>query len=164
MPLPVGGLPGTSGRSVNPQDFANLLNQKWPDKRINDPAYPGNNLGDQWLAWYAKHPGLNLSIAENGFLEIIALEDLKGGLQAAAEGTAVATGQIAQGTATGLSQYAFFAPFIDFFGRLTEKATWIRIAEVGLGVILLAVALDKMFQGTPVGNVSHKALKAAMLA
>jgi len=52
----------------------------------------------------------------------------------------------------------------DFLTRLTEAHTWIRVAEVVLGVALAIVALDKVLAGTPAGNVTHTVAKAAFLA
>lgn len=48
----------------------------------------------------------------------------------------------------------------DFLGRLTEKNTWIRVAEFAVGGILLFVGLKAMFPGA-VGAVTSGAKKAA---
>jgi hypothetical protein len=40
----------------------------------------------------------------------------------------------------------------DFFGRLTERNTWIRIAEVALGIILIAVGLTRMTHAVPIAT------------
>jgi hypothetical protein len=48
----------------------------------------------------------------------------------------------------------------DFFSRLSEKNTWLRVGEVAVGGILLYVALKAMFPGT-VGTATHVAGKAA---
>jgi hypothetical protein len=40
----------------------------------------------------------------------------------------------------------------DFFSRLTESSTWIRIGEFIGGGILVIVGLNALARGTPVGN------------
>lgn len=39
-------------------------------------------------------------------------------------------------------------PIGDFFGRLTEKATWIRVGEVALGGMLLFIGAHAIFRGS----------------
>jgi hypothetical protein len=52
----------------------------------------------------------------------------------------------------------------NFFSILAEPNTWIRIAEIVIGVLLGAVVLDKLLEGTSVGDTIHKGVKAAGLA
>ncbi len=40
----------------------------------------------------------------------------------------------------------------DFLGRLTDPNTWIRVAEITLGVILVAIGLAKMTNAIPVAT------------
>ena len=51
----------------------------------------------------------------------------------------------------------------DFFGRLTEASTWIRVAEVIAGIGLIIIGLAKLAAGTPVGRAATRAGKAAMI-
>lgn len=51
----------------------------------------------------------------------------------------------------------------DFFSRLTQASTWIRVAEVLLGAGLIIVGLAKLASGTPVGKAAVKAGKAAAI-
>jgi hypothetical protein len=51
----------------------------------------------------------------------------------------------------------------DFFQRLGQPATWIRVGEVLLGLALIVVGLAKLAEGTPVGNAALKAGKVAAL-
>lgn len=48
----------------------------------------------------------------------------------------------------------------DFFQRLTQSATWIRVAEVALGTVVIVVALNKLM-GNPIGKTSKTVAKAA---
>jgi hypothetical protein len=51
----------------------------------------------------------------------------------------------------------------DFFQRLTQGATWIRIAEGILGLGLIIVGLAKLASGTAVGKAAARAGKAAAI-
>lgn len=51
----------------------------------------------------------------------------------------------------------------DFFGRLAEGSTWIRVAEVLLGLGLIVVGLSHLAAGTPIGRAATTAGKAAAL-
>jgi len=52
----------------------------------------------------------------------------------------------------------------SFFGALTQKNTWIRVAEVLLGAALLIIGLAKLASGTEAGKAATKiATKAALI-
>jgi hypothetical protein len=51
----------------------------------------------------------------------------------------------------------------SFLGQLSNKNTWVRIAEVVLGLGLLIVGLSQLAKGTPVGNAATKVAKAAAI-
>jgi hypothetical protein len=51
----------------------------------------------------------------------------------------------------------------DFFSRLSEPNTWLRIAEVAVGGLLIYVSLKAMFPGT-VGAAAHSAGTVAKVA
>lgn len=51
----------------------------------------------------------------------------------------------------------------DFFSRLTQASTWLRVAEVALGAALLIIGLAKLASNTPVGRAAAKAGKAARI-
>ena len=51
----------------------------------------------------------------------------------------------------------------DFFRRLTEGSTWIRVAEAILGLGLVIVGLAKLASGTSVGRAAVRAGKAAAI-
>lgn len=65
------------------------------------------------------------------------------------------------GSATGLAGLASIG---DFFGRLTEGATWIRVLELVLGVGLVIVGMAHAAAGTPAGRAAKRvATRAALL-
>lgn len=47
----------------------------------------------------------------------------------------------------------------DFFSRLTQASTWLRVAEVAVGAILLVVALNKAL-GNPAGKAAATVARA----
>jgi Na+/phosphate symporter len=49
----------------------------------------------------------------------------------------------------------------DFLTRLTEKSTWIRVGEVVLGLILIAVGLARITHAVPVATKIAKTVGAA---
>jgi hypothetical protein len=90
-------------------------------------------------------------------------------LGAAATGTATATGEAATGAAAGANQVAkalnpitSWAAGIEaigaFFEKLGSPALWIRVAEVAVGVILLAAGIAKMTNAIPVATKIAKAV------
>jgi hypothetical protein len=50
-----------------------------------------------------------------------------------------------------------------FISALTEPNTWIRIAEVTVGAIMLAVGISAMLK-VPVGGIAKKAAETAAVA
>jgi hypothetical protein len=52
----------------------------------------------------------------------------------------------------------------DFFHRLTEAATWERVGEVAVGVLLLYIGVKALTQNTAVGTASKKTSSAATTA
>lgn len=49
----------------------------------------------------------------------------------------------------------------DFFNRLTQGNTWLRVGEVAVGLILLYMGLNAVTRGTPVGNAVQSATGTA---
>lgn len=48
-----------------------------------------------------------------------------------------------------------------FVSALSQKATWLRIAEGLLGLTMIAIGLTMIAKGTPVGNAAAKTVKTA---
>jgi hypothetical protein len=44
----------------------------------------------------------------------------------------------------------------DFFNRLTEPQTWLRVGEVAAGLLLLYLGLQAAFRGTAMGNAVQR--------
>jgi hypothetical protein len=80
---------------------------------------------------------------------------------------AVAEQKIGQGTTVGQiagSVTSDFAAVNKFLGQLGDKAVWVRVAEVIIGLALIIVGLDKALAGTPGGSAAHAVAKGAFLA
>ena len=66
--------------------------------------------------------------------------------------------------ASGVSKAESAATAVpDFLSRLTSANTWLRVAEVGLGILLILVGLDKLGNLDVAGKIAT-AGKAAALA
>lgn len=139
--------------------FASALNSAYPGKRLTgSPALAGNTLGDQWQTWYknnaAQNPRVSLGQWEQAFyFEVVAVGSFADALGQGAGAVGQGTGQLAQGTAAGIDATAqALAPLAsigDFFSRLAEGNTWIRIGEGVLGLVLLAVGVAHMTKAVP---------------
>lgn len=74
----------------------------------------------------------------------------KAAINSATPSTIGGLGATGTGLSAAASEAAKIPPFTgiaaigDFFGRLTEGNTWLRIGEGLLGIILIAVALGKL--------------------
>jgi len=73
-------------------------------------------------------------------------------------GSAIGGAADAAANATGLSAVG------DFFGRLGQANTWIRVAEVILGVVLLAVGIARITHAVPAATRIARTAGAAVLA
>jgi len=71
--------------------------------------------------------------------------------------TVAGAAQAAASSVPGLSQIG------TFFHSLGEANTWIRVAEVLLGLGLIIVGLAKLASGTPAGKAALKAGKAVAI-
>lgn len=58
----------------------------------------------------------------------------------------------------------FLGNIADFFARLTEANTWIRIAEFAIGAGLVIVGVAHLAKNTPVGKAAAKTAKTVGLA
>lgn len=131
----------------DPQSFAAFLNSHWPNQRLKTKTFngvqlTGNNVGDQWLNWYAtespNHLNYSLGDFEIVFFDFVVAQSLLKGLSAAE----TATGQVVNDFKTGIQNTNFnplsgLASIGDFFSRLSQANTWIRVGEVILGIMLI---------------------------
>lgn len=162
---PSGPLPATTA-----QAFKSYLNAhfKGTDNVLGHPLHAldgigltGSTIGDQWLKFYSeatvKDPGKTLEQYEEAFV-VLAEEGYLGTDLAAGVGGGLAfSGAAVQQVPSGLQNaIPGVAQIGDFFASLGEASTWIRVAEVFLGVVLLGIGIAQL---THTSNVISKAVK-----
>jgi hypothetical protein len=65
---------------------------------------------------------------------------------------------------TAASQAGASVPGLgSFIGFVSTRSSWIRIAEVIIGLGLVIVAVDELAKGTPAANAAHTVAKAVLL-
>lgn len=138
IPLPPGG---------NNLDFyADFFDQK----------FPGRNTGQAFLNYAAQHPGYTPDVLAQGFLTIIAIQGLDTALSTYLNAVATGTGQITQGIGAGL---------VSTFSVIPNLGTWfVRVAQIALGVVLIAVGVARLTRAVPVATQVAKTAGAVALA
>lgn len=90
--------------------------------------------------------------------------------QAEAEKTALAGGATAGAlgaagaAAAPANPSTGWASVTDFLSRLTQASTWLRVAEVGIGIVLLAIGIARVTRSVPVATKIAKTAGAVALA
>jgi len=130
----------------------------------------GSAAGTAYAQYNAGHPQDSAYVNAQAFADLIALEGLQKALDDAGTGVGTAANQVVTGAEKGaiqveksLNPLTGLAAIGDFFQRLTQASTWVRIAEGLLGLGLVIVGLAHLASGTAVGRAAAKAGKAAML-
>lgn len=105
-------------------------------------------------AGWVRIPGATDAMTEDQAAQQLASDIVHGDF-----GTSISNGvkkvTQAAASATGLGGLAAIG---DFFARLGQPNTWLRVAEVLTGIVLLAVALNKVL-GNPAGKTATLAAK-----
>lgn len=152
--LPPGpGMPA----ATTPQAFAGWLNANINHGGKPIPGLPGATLGDQWLSWYAqKHAALGdqftLQDYEDSFLVFLQFDVTGVDLGAFAAGSVTGTGVAVNSIIPGLNPLSWLSAIGDFFHRLTEGSTWIRLGEGLLGIVLISVGIARLTHAVPVAT------------
>ena len=137
-------------------------------------SHYGTKAGDAYVAYNRAHPGNSAYVNAKNFLELILVEGLDKAISTGLGGAGSALGQIPAAAAKGAQNAynALTAPLTginaigDFFSRLTNPHTWLRIAEGLVGIAFLVIGLNALLKNpigkvagaTPVGRVA-KAVK-----
>ena len=115
-------------------------------------TYPQWGFNNSGQVVEAKNESQKLSYSEQGYLDWFSS---KAAAQNAYQGE---QGVLGSGNLpSGLDAIG------DFFNKLGQAGTWIRVAEVLLGLGLLIVGISKLASGTPIGNAAATAGKAAAI-
>lgn len=158
-------LPGPSGNvpavlpATTPQAFASYLDAHFAGDNgevggsvaaLNGVGATGSTLGAQWLTWYAAdvaaHPGNTLEQYELGFVVLWEEAKLGTNLAAGVGGGSAAVGALATSAATTAGQLG------GIFSVLQSGSLWIRVGEVLLGLILLAVGVAELTHAVPIAT------------
>jgi hypothetical protein len=85
------------------------------------------------------------------------------GLVQEAGNAVVDSSSLAADAAQSPNPLAGLAQIGDFFGLLKQPATWIRIGQITVGVILLAVGIARITHAVPVATRVAKTVGAAAI-
>lgn len=171
-PLPQGTPLTTRQQKIN--YYANILAKVPGTYQGNYKQYDGYTWSDLYLAVAAQNSGADPLKLADAVLGLYGAQKLGVGLQAAGNGLGQFITQTENAAAN--TNFAAGAPYVkdipnipnplsglaaigDFFSRLTQANTWMRVLEIGVGVILVAVALNKLL-GNPAGKAVDVAAKA----
>lgn len=113
-------------------------------QRQSNPLFAAGLANSGWVGFPTKQ--LAQDYAAHGVGAKIA-----GGLPRASANAAVGAAQNIGG----------LAAIGDFFNRLTQGNTWLRVGEVAAGLILLYMGLNAAFRNTAAGNVVQSATRNA---
>lgn len=124
----------------------------------------GQSIATGYLNWAGNHPTEDAATAAQAFADSLAARGIGNAVSAAGNAVGKAQGQINTGTAKGLenasASLSSLTAVPNFLSRLTSPNTWLRVAEVGLGIMLILIGIDKL------GNldVSGKIAKVGKVA
>lgn len=161
FPTPTGAAPTGAGSFVSLNDqsesyYQAIFTQHWG--AAAGKAYAAYNAANPSNTPYTNAKLFEASVFAQGLAKAIAQA---GGVVAQVPGAAAKGAANAVSTLT--SPLSGIAAIGDFFQRLTQASTWIRAAEVLLGLGLIIVGLAELAKGTSVGRAAAKAGKAAAL-
>lgn len=125
-----------------------------------DAKYPGTGVGARFLALAQVNPNVSMSRIVVATLLFLGLGQGVG----SAVGSAVGgIGNVAQSTANALptSPLTGINSIGDFFQRLSQANTWIRVGEVIAGLFVLYLGVSALTRGTTAGEVAHKTASTA---
>lgn len=130
--------------------------------------FPGKNAGQAFLDYAAGHPNLTATQDATAFADMIAISGVDKAVQLAISkwgGIAAGIGSGAAAAGTVPNPLSGIAGIGDFFQRLTEQNTWIRVAEFLVGGILVIVGASALFSKSDTGQaLQRNAVKAAKVA
>jgi hypothetical protein len=142
---------------------AGILPDHWYYNTESGELTKGNNLlnlGNNLLGGLGWH---ELNIPGSATAAQAAAEAVKEFPKGKTPTTSLATGAANEvQNQTGISAGGL-AAIGDFFSKLGQANTWLRVAEVLLGAGIIIVALAKLASDTPAGRAAVKAGKAAAI-
>jgi len=137
---------------------------------VTTPAHPGNDYYVQPLTGTIQrqsNPLLAASLRATGWMgpynwvtAKAQVAGLKAGIGAATPGGLPTVGP-GGNIGAPFSNLGGINAIGDFFNRLTQPNTWVRVGEVGAGILLIYLGLSAVMRGTPAGDVASGAKRGA---
>jgi hypothetical protein len=130
------------------------------------PSHPGNDYYVNIVTHTIQresNPLIGRSLILAGYIGPYNWANAQAAVAGAKLGAGTGAGN-AIGTAQGAGQAANLGglgAIGDFFNRLTQPNTWVRVGEVAAGVLLLYLGLNATMRGTAAGNAVQSATRTA---
>lgn len=120
--------------------------------------YPGTNAGNTFLSIAQHNP--NASI-QNVTAAVLLFLDLGQGVSKAVGQATTGISDVANttGQAVGTSPLTGINAVGDFFQRLSQSNTWVRVGEVAAGLLLLYVAVSAVTRNNEVVRTVKRVVK-----
>lgn len=167
MPMTNPGLSGNPGSlpDTTPQAFASYLDANFagtdgkkghPLTALDNLGYTGSTLGAQWLSFWAAEQakfGAQYSLlqAEQAFIVLWEEGTLGTNLAQGSAGGLAAGGALGQAGAQAAAATTA-GELGSIFSVLQSGALWVRVGEVALGLILLAIGVAKLTNAVPIAT------------
>lgn len=123
-----------------------------------DQNFPGKGAGTAYTnyanAQFARDPTISPYLAAKAFALIIATKGLAAGLAAGATATGTAAGQAAK-SGFGSTALTSLNPLAGLF----QPNLWLRVGEVMLGLILIAIGVAQLTHAVPIATKIAGAVK-----
>jgi hypothetical protein len=123
-----------------------------------DKSYPGKNAGAAYTDYANAHPSLSPTQASSAFALEIALSGIDKAIASAVTGVGKLTGATPGGIVAGAKAVSQLNPLTgldaigNFFNKLGDASTWIRVAEVAVGLLLIAVGIAELTKAVPLAT------------
>lgn len=157
--MPTG--PGPTGGTFSGPTYAQDPAAFQQEATVLDNKFPGTNVGTQFLTLAQRDPN-----APMGYIVavVLLLESGGQGIGKTVQQAAGGIGNVAQTTGQAIPQSSFLTGINsigDFFQRLTQPNTWIRVGEIAAGLLILYIGLTALTRGTDAGQAIKTTAKTA---
>lgn len=150
----------TGTRASQISQYESWIGSSFPGVISN--ASDAANNGLTWGGYYGKVAASPLSapyspyqLAE-GVVGELEIGKVPGALAAGVIGGAQALGDVATGVQTASILPSWTGGLTSFLSFLTDRSSWVRIAEGVIGALLILSAVSSLAAGTPAGKLAAK--------
>lgn len=125
--------------------FKGIVAAKWAVENPSIKPYVGMTAPQVYNSLAASNPGASPLLIGQQVTDIWIGGGLAGGIADLVTNLGNATAATEMGVTTGVpSPFAGIAAIGDFFNRLTQANTWVRVGETVLGILLIVSGLMKL--------------------